>query len=248
VMERNRSLLWDFVERCRGAPDSAVLASIFVAQMEDLGFAHVALCSHVDPLRPPPEAVAIFKYPSDWLAHFSAEGYQDIDPVFIAAKQRLTPFQWRDPTFMSDLDPVQQRILAEGGEAGLKEGFTIPIQSPGALAASCSLVAGPDGADPLHYSLAHSMAVLAHERARMILAADTPSQSRVRLTQLERDCLVFVARGKSDWVASELLGVRERNVHRAIERAKRRLGVATRVQAVVRALSLGIIAITEISD
>lgn len=58
-----------------------------------------------------------------------------------------------------------------------------------------------------------------------------------RLTLRERQCLELVARGKSDWVVSKLLGISERTVHNHIERAKRRLGVATRVQAIVHALA-----------
>jgi DNA-binding CsgD family transcriptional regulator len=61
----------------------------------------------------------------------------------------------------------------------------------------------------------------------------------VRLTERERRLLTLVAHGKSDWAISELVGVSEGAVHKTIERAKGKLGVATRVQAVVRALHLG---------
>jgi LuxR family transcriptional regulator, quorum-sensing system regulator CciR len=56
------------------------------------------------------------------------------------------------------------------------------------------------------------------------------------LTRRERQCLELAAQGKSDWVAGRILGISERTVHNHIEHAKRRLGVATRVQAIVHAL------------
>jgi DNA-binding CsgD family transcriptional regulator len=56
------------------------------------------------------------------------------------------------------------------------------------------------------------------------------------LTRHERQCLELAAQGKSDWVAGRILGISERTVHNHIEHAKRRLGVATRVQAIVHAL------------
>jgi DNA-binding CsgD family transcriptional regulator len=56
------------------------------------------------------------------------------------------------------------------------------------------------------------------------------------MTRRERQCLELAAQGKSDWVAGRILGISERTVHNHIEHAKRRLGVATRVQAIVHAL------------
>lgn len=69
-----------------------------------------------------------------------------------------------------------------------------------------------------------------------------------RLTKRERECLTLAARGKSNWASSEILGISERTVHHVIERAKRRLGVATRVQAVVHALYRGDIKMEEVIE
>jgi LuxR family quorum-sensing system transcriptional regulator CciR len=47
---------------------------------------------------------------------------------------------------------------------------------------------------------------------------------------------VLVAQGKSDWDIAQLLGIASDTVHQHIEAAKRRYGVASRTQLVVRAL------------
>lgn len=189
----------------------------------------------------------VLRYPPSWVAHYSSEHLDRIDPVFEVASHRTTPFWWREPSFLDGLKRPQRRMLSEGGEAGIKDGYTIPIRGPGALPASCSLIPDSGGADPIHYTLAHAMAVFAHERARQLLAAsivnDTP-----KLTARERECLALVARGKSDWVISCLLGVSEGAVNRTVERAKKRLGVATRTQAVVRALQAGEISLFDVAD
>lgn len=65
----------------------------------------------------------------------------------------------------------------------------------------------------------------------------SPLNTNRTLTPRERECLVLVARGKSDWAIGRILGISERTVHNLVERAKRRLGVSGRTQAVVRALS-----------
>ena len=57
-----------------------------------------------------------------------------------------------------------------------------------------------------------------------------------QLTPRQRDCVVLVAQGKSDWEIGQLLGISESTVHKHIEDAKRRFGVSTRIQLVVRSL------------
>jgi LuxR family transcriptional regulator, quorum-sensing system regulator CciR len=57
-----------------------------------------------------------------------------------------------------------------------------------------------------------------------------------QLTPRQLDCVMLVAQGKSDWEIGQLLGISESTVHKHIEDAKRRFGVCTRVQLVVRSL------------
>jgi LuxR family quorum-sensing system transcriptional regulator CciR len=239
--------LWNFIQECQNATSIERLSAIFLREMADIGFPYVALASHVDPLDPPPGAVMMLRYPPVWVEHFSAEQYQRFDPIFEAAKRRVTPFHWDEPPFLEDLTRPQRRVLEEAGEVGLTGGFTIPIRGPDALPASCSLVPDAGGIDPHSFTLAHSMAVFVHERARQMHAAPRLEDSP-RLTARERECLALVARGKSDWVISSLLSVSEGAVNRTIERAKKRLGVATRTQAVIRALHAGEISLYEIAD
>ena len=56
------------------------------------------------------------------------------------------------------------------------------------------------------------------------------------MTPRQLDCVMLVAQGKSDWEIGQVLGISESTVHKHIEDAKRRFGVCTRVQLVVRSL------------
>jgi LuxR family quorum-sensing system transcriptional regulator CciR len=239
--------LWEFLEFCRAELDVEVLADRFLSEMAELGFPHVALASHVDPIHPPPGAVMVLRYPRDWVEHYSAEGLQNIDPVFMAACRRTEPFQWSEGRFLASLNAPQLRMLAEGREAGIADGVTIPIRGSDALPASCSLVPDMGGVDPENTKLAEAMAIFAHERLRQLYSASVVRETQ-RLTDRERQCLILVARGKSDWVISSLLGVSENAVNRTIERAKKRMGVATRTQAIVRALHAGEFTLYDITE
>ena len=61
----------------------------------------------------------------------------------------------------------------------------------------------------------------------------------IALSPRERDCLAFVAEGKSDWDISQIIGIAESTVHAHVEKAKKRLGVKTRMQAVARLARAG---------
>jgi DNA-binding CsgD family transcriptional regulator len=61
----------------------------------------------------------------------------------------------------------------------------------------------------------------------------------MQFSERERQCLELAAQGKDDWSIGSLLRISERTAHNHIERAKRRLGVCTRVQVIVAALNDG---------
>jgi DNA-binding CsgD family transcriptional regulator len=64
---------------------------------------------------------------------------------------------------------------------------------------------------------------------------------RVRVTARESEILGWVAAGKSDWAIGRILHISGKTVNFHVENAKRKLGVGTRVQAVLLAIRSGII-------
>ena len=238
-MPWSQPALWTFVDTCLNALDASEVERAFFAQMDNLGFAYGGITSLAEDFDNWPAHALLFgRAPKGWMARYREAGYHRINPIHAEARRRAAPFFWNSPDFLAKVDEAGMRFLKEQSEAGVRDGFTIPIRSPGALPASCSLVPGPGGVEETSYFVGHSMAVVAHESARKVLGAavgaDAPG-----LTERERECLRYVAQGKSDWAISEMLGVSEGAVHKTIERAKKKLGVATRVQAVVRAMHTG---------
>jgi DNA-binding CsgD family transcriptional regulator len=239
-------LNWSFAEACDAATNVADIQAAFMREIRALGFSFAACASHVDPLRPPQGAVMMVDYPRPWLERFSVKRYADRDPVYWTARKQALPFQWSDRRFRAGLEPDQLRILDEAASLGLKDGFTIPIHSPGALPASCSLAIGDDGVDPLKARQAHWYAVYAHESARRLLLAAMPAR-RPLLSKRERECLILIAQGKDDYAVSVLLGISEHTAHNTIRRARKKYAVSTRMQAFVRALRDGEIRLEDVA-
>lgn len=233
-------LIQSFIECCESGAPLGVLASAFRTTIERMGFRYFACCSHVDPLRPPRHAVLLHNYPRDWERVFSELKLHEIDPVLMHAEQTLLPFFWDAPKFRDGLTAPQQEILTEAARLGLGHGYTVPIHPPwgsGALSASCSVVPDSDSIDAHSYFDVPLMAMYLYEAASR--AQGLPPQVDRRdhpLSLRERQCLELVAEGKSDRAIGQILGIGETTAHTHVERAKRRLGVATRSQAVVQAL------------
>ena len=229
-----------FIEQCDRATHVNQLAAAFQQSLETLGFRHFACCSHVDPLRPPRRSVMLHTYPEAWARCFSELHFYEFDPVFLRAEQSRLPFHWDAPDFRAELTPPQQEILAEASRLGITRGYTIPMHSVGAagpLRASCSVVPDSTTIDASSYFAVRLMGAYLYEAASRDAEAQDPAVAANTLSRRERQCLELAAQGKSDWVVGRLLNISERTVHNHIESAKRRLGVATRVQAIVHALA-----------
>ena len=233
-------LLQSFIERSEGAASVDELAAIFRASIAGLGFRYFDCCSHVDPLRPPRLAVVIHNYPAAWMLSYSTRQLYYVDPVFRYAEKTLLPFFWDSNDFRATLSRQQREILAEASEYGIVHGHTIPIHLPnsrGDFHASCSVVPDSLAIELPGYQTVQLMAYYMYQSASRDADSRQAAVTTSDLSIRERQCLEFVAQGKSDWVVGKLLGISERTVHNHIERAKRRLGVATRVQAIVYALA-----------
>lgn len=228
-----------FIELCRRGTQAAELAAEFQDALDAFGFRFFCCCSHVDLLRPPRGAVVLHNYPLQWVRAFSELDFYYIDPVFHRANRSRTPFFWDTEEFRADLTAPQLEIMEEARRFGIEHGYTVPIHAPrslGTFRASCSVVPESAAVTEESYLAVQLMACYMHS-ALAAEAESKPGGGPPRgLTRRERQCLELAAQGKSDWVAGRILGISERTVHNHIEHAKRRLGVTTRVQAIVHAL------------
>lgn len=229
-----------FIEQCQTGAPVDVLAQAFQRCTEALGFRHFACCSHVDPLKPPRRAVMLHSYPKEWAQLFSELELFDIDPVFLQASRSLVPFFWDTQAFQDELSPPQQEMFHEARRYGLTRGYTIPIHSvdaPRDFRASCSVVPDSESIEQSAYLAVQLMTFYLYDAASKDAQEKDPPPVQQPLSRRERQCLELAAQGKSDWVSSRILGLSERTVHNHVENAKRRLQVATRMQAVMHALA-----------
>lgn len=213
-----------------------------------LGFAYFALTHHVDVDCSPTGAMRLHNYPARWVEFFDDNRLAVSDPVHRASHVTSVGFAWHELPNLIAMTPADRMILDLAREQGLGEGFTVPAHVPGEARGSCSFACPADRPLPQGVlPLAQLAGAFAFEGARrMWRSAVRGPQPHPVLTDRQRDCLIWAARGKSDWATGRILGISEETVGRHIKQARERYGVEKRTSLIIRALFDGTITFTDI--
>jgi len=245
-------IVQEFVRASKTAESMAHLRELIDVSSTGLGFDYFAIVHHIRFGHPSKDKIRLSNYPLEWLAMLrEAESFQE--PVLKAAERASTGFLWSKLHELVPLTEQQRHYMKRAVRYGLAEGFTVPNHVPGETFGSCHFAVRRHAALPQEsLPAAQALGCFAFEAARQLLEKDKePSENYVvpaPLTDRQRDCLVFAARGKSDTVIAQLLSIRPGTVNEHIEAAKRRYCVATRTQLIVRALFRSEICFSEVLD
>jgi LuxR family quorum-sensing system transcriptional regulator CciR len=229
-----------FVREAKRATTLDELRTLLGDASAELGFSYFALSHHVCVVTD--DLVQFGNYPESWIERLLNQGYLLIDPAVKACQNTVAGFCWSEIPELITLSPDQKRILEECQVAGFGEGFTVPLHLPGEFAASCSFVTRRgQKVNQAITPAAHFIGCFAFEAVRRLRRKSDPGPSPdcnsvPLLSGRQLDCIVLAARGKSATDSGVLLGISKDTVHQHLETAKRRYGVATRSQLIVRVL------------
>lgn len=202
------------------------------------GFDHVTCIEIVSPDAAPPDHMVLVKMPPEWVHRYVEHRYALTDPVMLKVARTNEPFTWDDLGQAASRGGRQ--ILGEATEFGICAGLTVPVHGPSGYRAQVTMAGRQVDLDPRTTRAMRFLAITAHERARTLIRALDPVAD-IGLSARERDCLVWVAAGKSDWAIGRILGISEATVHWHIERAKKKFDASTRIQAIVSAMRAGVL-------
>lgn len=220
-----------------GSTEDLLLAMTDISRM--LGFRYFALTHHVDIVRTTAPAIRIHNYPDDWAEFYDESGLGVSDPVHRASHVTSVGFRWSNMPGMIPLTATDRKVLALGRERGIGDGFTVPANVPGEARGSCSFAnSATDPISETKLPAAQLAGNFAFESARRLLYRrhPVPGECPPCLTDRQRDCLLWAARGKSDWEISRILGVSEETVARHIKQGCERYGVNKRTSLLIRTL------------
>lgn len=247
----------DYIASLAGVTSTAEIAQHLQGALGQLGFERFSYVHARPPLGKrirtfipvgSPSGAQVHEFlatlPEAWVDHYLAHDYGDVDPTFPGAMTHVLPFRWRDIALRNDLSGGQRKMLQEAHDFGVVFGATVPIHGPDSGLSALNVVSTSEQQFEEAFRHAYRdliwVAMNAHE-AFLALADDVEEPGRVRLTDRERDCLLWTARGKTAWEVGQILAISEETVLFHLKNATRKLGVFSKHHAVVKAIVQGYI-------
>lgn len=187
------------------------------------------------------DAVLYNDMPRGFAEAFDAAGFSRDNPLVLHAMAEARPYTAAELWAMP-LTVRQRRALAQLNlSLDVLDGLIMPVRLDGRLDGIVLLGGKTPVMTPVTRSALHLFAHCAFDRA-----LELENRPRGRETSLlsprELECLRWAAGGKTDVEIGRILAISPRTARFHIENAKKKLGVATRVQAVAEALRLKAIA------
>lgn len=236
-----------FVRDVGGVASEDELAGLLQEICAEMGFNYFALTHHVDIRQAPQPAIRLHNYPAQWVEYFDEAKLGPSDPVHRASHLTSVGFAWSKLPHMIHLTPRDRMVLEQAGCNGIGDGFTVPAHVPGESNGSCSF-ATRRGQPVLaeHLPIAQLVGAFAFEAARRLWRMRAGPSLATQLTDRQRDCVVWAARGKSDWEIAQILGISHETVIQHLKQARERYGVTKRTMLAVSALFDGTISFIDV--
>jgi DNA-binding CsgD family transcriptional regulator len=230
-----------FVERCSGCA-IAPCVDDFLVTIRQMGFAASACGAWAGVGRNRKHRFFFLDWPRDWMEFYQRNGCVEHDLLPTEARRHVSPFWYKDIIGRFKLTQRQKEFYEAGVAYGWKDAFAVPIHGPSSMqglvvmATRQALALGVADCAVLEI-----MARTVWERCRTSEAFGAFDPDRTQLSAREIECLQWAAAGKSDTDIAVLVGIKPATAHYHIERAKKRLGARTRVEAVAVGVLNGVI-------
>ncbi len=205
---------------------------------------HAVLYLHIPPMGTPDEGrirVVADGFPEDWLHDYIRAKHYMSDPVPPRALQGHHPAMWSRLITARKLTAAERKVHDTFQAAGFDDGLAIPVFGPGGRQ-GCFMI-------PLD-NIESGLAVTQMREFQMVTQIGHLTYCKMvsstlppypDLSAREAEILQWVARGKSNGVIAEIIGLSPHTVDAYIRRIFGKLGATDRISAAIRAMGSGLI-------
>ena len=234
----------EFVEATQHAATPAEVFDILRSAVSSHGFNYVAFGIVSAPQHSPlsegiPAPAIAVHYPEEWVRHYFRQGYEKIDPTLMLSPFTTKPLVWEDCRKRPELTDAQRRLFQEAYDMRLLDGVSFPLHGPMGGTYVLGLASSMERPDfRTHIPI---LRAYVYQFFAAYMEVSAPGANGVTLTQRERDCLLWSARGKSNWDIGTILHISEHTVDFHVRKAMAKLGAGNRIIAIVTAIRRGMI-------
>lgn len=178
-------------------------------------------------------------WPNSWVSHYFTNNYVHHDPTIRMVRERHTPFLWREMEPQRLQHGLARVVMEEAKDFGLKDGFTIPLQTFNGAVVGFS-VAG------------ERIELTEHERDRLKLLATFAVDRALQLKELdqlpllngvtlrERQALQLAADGLKNYEIAIRMGISDHGADKHLRSVRAKLEAKNTTNAIAIAIRLGI--------
>jgi LuxR family quorum-sensing transcriptional regulator LasR len=183
-------------------------------------------------------------YSSKWRERYDADKLHYVDPTVSHCLTSALPIVWEPDAFSA---PGQRALYEEASSFGIRSGITFPIHGPSGEFGVVSFASDARPSDVFDASIGQMMPALslirdyAFESSLKFIGQQAGAEAHPRLTRRELEILKWVMVGKSSWEISKITVCAEATVNFHIGNIRTKFKVNTRQQALVKAISMGLL-------
>lgn len=229
---------FDFIEQLEQQQTVSALAASFQEVVESYGLVGYAIGEPGNAKMRRDNVLWATTWPQEFIDRWESFSYEAVDPAVLDRMALCEPFHWKELRQLAT--GICARIMDEGREIGLGEGYGLPFRGSNGAIVSISIGGRYYDLCPSEEACLHLAAIYFYERFAKLREGPSANRSP-RLSPRERDCLTWVAAGKTDWEISQILSISQGTAHDHVRNAMAKLGASSRAHAVAVALVRGAI-------
>ncbi|WP_425045411.1 autoinducer binding domain-containing protein [Primorskyibacter sp. S87] len=181
-------------------------------------------------------------YPDAWKLHYGQRGFHQFDPTLTKSVKSVAPVDWS----RLRCDEKFKTVFRDASDFGITDrGLTVPIRGP---YGECGLLSVTRDCKDREwdafkdYVMGELQVAAVHMHDNVLRSGVLPKTLyRPSLSTREVEILQWVAAGKSQQDIGDILSISHRTVEVHLRSGREKLGALTTVQAVGRAIGLGLV-------
>lgn len=187
------------------------------------------------------DGIVTHGFPDEWVCHYIGDHLEKIDPIPDLANALSYPFRWSEARTLSKLSKENLAYLDELDASGIGDGLAFCVFGPKLRNAYVGLGFETRDNPPTSDEIIEFQLVAQLGHLQYCKLTDERPLGRSRLSAREKQVLEWVARGKSNGVIGEIMGISPHTVDSMMRRIYEKLGVADRTTAAIKALGSGLL-------
>jgi len=226
------------LEQLDNAQDKQQLIDIFDRYLRDIGLTTFIFAEIANLDMPFGKNLVFGTSSPSYLKKYWHDGNMYHDPLIRALLRANSPIQYSTVNDVTNMDRNDRKTMDLRRDQGIFDGYAFPLKGRLNRFTTVGVHGNVDHLSYCDIAILEMLIQGLYRRATYLhpLPKHLSEEKSAGLTNRERECLTWAAKGKTNWDISQILLITERTVQYHIQNARKKLGADSRLQAVVLAV------------